>query len=126
MWSIELDPATRVLSLRLVHQVTATQMRALSRAHSQALGAALAETFRVFADLRGLAPLDSEALAVFAEVRRTASTHAGYRGRAVLTDGATVAMQQRRIALEDAASIAASELITGELAEARTFLARPA
>lgn len=121
MWSIEFDPGTRLLMLRLVHQVTALQMRALARAHGQALAATGSEPFKVLADLRGLTPLDVDAAQVFAEVRRAAAALQGFRARVTLTDSPTVAMQQRRSMIEEGSS-SRTELITMDEGDARTFL----
>lgn len=123
MWSVEFDPANRLLTLRLVYNVSATQMEALARAHAQALLATAGDPFRVLADLRGLAPLDSEAATVFADLRRSANGFPGFRGRVVVTDSATVAMQQRRT-LGDESGHARPELITMDEGEARAFLGR--
>ena len=121
MWSIEFDPGSRVLTLRLVSQVTALQMRGLARAHGEALAATGGEPFKILADLRGLAPLDTEAAVLFNDVRRAAKAMVGFRVRAVLTDSATVAMQQRRAMIEEGSS-SKVELITMDESEARGFL----
>lgn len=126
MWSIEFDPATHLLTLRLVQRVGGTQMRALARAHAQALAATGGERFKVLADLRGLTPLDVAAAALFGEVRRAAAAAPGFVARAVLTDSPTVAMQQRRAVLEEGGDGGAAEreLITLDEVEARSFLLR--
>ena len=123
MWSIEFDPSTHLMTLRLVHQVTPPQMRALMRAHTSALGATGGEPFKVLGDLRGLTPLDVEAAALFTDIRRAAAALPGFRRRAVVADSPTVAMQQRRSVYEESGS-RERELVTLDEAEARAFLAR--
>lgn len=123
MWSIEFDPSTRLMTLRLVYQVTSLQMRALARAHASALVATGGEPFKVLGDLRGLTPLDADAAAVFAELRRAAASLPGFRRRAVVTDSPTVAMQQRRSVYEEGGG-RGRELVTLDEAEARSFLGR--
>lgn len=120
MWYVEYDPGARVLTVRLTQQVTAANMRQIMRVHVQALSSTSGEPFRVLADLRGLAPLDREAATLFAEVKRAAAALPGYRGRAVLVDSATVALQQRRTSVEHQSD--ATELITPDEQEARSFL----
>lgn len=120
MWCIEYDPTTRVLALRVTRQAVAAHVRALTRAHTQALLATSGAQFRVLVDLRGLAPLDNEAAALFSEVKRAGQALPGYLGRVVLCDSATVAMQQRRTSLED--GTADQELITFDADEARRYL----
>ena len=120
MWRVEYDPAARLLSMRLVDAVDGRQARALARAHAGALEATAGAPFRVLFDLRGLAPLDEDAAAVLADVKRVAATLAGYQGRAILVDSPTIAMQQRRATLEEEAP--AVEVITTDPDEARSFL----
>lgn len=123
MWSIEFDPTTHLMTLRLVHQITSGQMHALARAHAQALASTGGDGFRVLADLRGLTPLDLDSASIFGEVRRSAATLPGFRCRAVLTDSPTVAMQQRRTVIDEGGP-RDRELITLDEDEARAFLAR--
>lgn len=117
MWRIEYDPTQRVLTMRLAREVREIDMRALARAHSQALEATAGQPFSVLADLRGLFPLDTETAAIFSDMKRVAAKLEGYRGRAVLVDSATIAMQQRNSTLEDGGD--PSELITVDEQEAR-------
>lgn len=120
MWRIEYDPARRVLTLRLAHDVRAPQMRSLARAHARALEASGGQPFRVLADLRGMRPLDPEAAAIFRDIKRVAASLPSYRGRVVLVDSATVAMQQRNTVREDGED--RRELVTLDPDEARRFL----
>ncbi len=122
MWRIDFDPAQKLMTLRLAREVRGVDMRALARAHAQALEATAGEAFFVLADLRGLFPLDAEAAAIFADMKRVACKLAGYRGRAVLVDSATIGMQQRNATLEDGGD--PSELITHDEDEARRFVVR--
>ena len=123
MWSIEFDPTTRLMTLRLVYQVTSPQMRALARAHASALVATGGEPFKVLGDLRGLTPLDTEAATILSDLRRAAASMPGFRRRAVVTDSPTVAMQQRRSVYEEGGG-RGRELVTLDEAEARAFLGR--
>lgn len=120
MWRIEYDPGQHVLTMRLAREVRMLEMRALSRAHADALASTGGEAFVVLADLRGLHPLDADAAALFQDMKRVAATLEGYRGRVVLVDGATIAMQQRNATLEDGGD--PSELITLDADEARRYV----
>ncbi|MCZ7683762.1 MAG: hypothetical protein M5U28_35350 [Sandaracinaceae bacterium] len=120
MWRIEYDPGQHLLMVRLAREVREVDMRALARAHAQALEATGNQSFYVLADLRGLFPLDGEAAAIFSDMKRVAAKQRGYRGRAVLVDSATIAMQQRNATLEDGGD--AAELITMDEDEARRFV----
>jgi hypothetical protein len=120
MWRIDYDPTQRLLTLRLSQEVREVEMRALARSHAQALEATAGHAFRVFVDMRGLHPLDLEGAAIFADMKRVAAKLDGYRGRAVLVDSATVAMQQRNATLEDGGD--PTELITFEADDALRFV----
>jgi hypothetical protein len=120
MWAIEYDPTTHVLAIRIARQATSMHLRALMRAHAQALAATGGATFRVLADLRGLAPLDNESAQLLSDVKRSAQALPGYTSRVVLCDSATVAMQQRRTSIQD--DTATNELITFDEDEARRHL----
>ncbi len=120
MWRVEYDPRERLLTLRLTREVRLFDMRTVARAHAQALESSGGQRFRVLADLRGLHPLDPDSAAVFQDMKRVAAQVAGYAGRVILTDSATIAMQQRNSTLEDGGD--SSELITLDLEEARRFI----
>lgn len=120
MWAIEYDPTTHVLAIRITRQATAAHLRALMRTHQQALAATGGAPFRVLADLRGLAPLDSETAQLLSDVKRAGQALPGFVERVVLCDSATMAMQQRRTSLQD--ETAKQELITFDEDEARRHL----
>lgn len=121
MWRVAYEPSQRLLILELKDQVGVGEMRALARAHARALEATGGEDFRVLVDLRGLYPLDSQAAELLSDMKRVAAHLAGYRGRAVLVDSATVAMQQRNTTLEEGGDDA--EIITMDEADARRYVA---
>jgi hypothetical protein len=117
MWRVEYDPGQRVLTMRLSHEIREIEMRAAASAHAQALEASGGQSFAVLVDLRGLHPLDVNAAAVLTDMKRVALAVEGYRGRAVLVDSPTVAMQQRNATLEEGGDSA--ELITLDADEAQ-------
>lgn len=121
MWRIEFDPDAHRLSIRLTDHVSAAQMRELSGAHAEALESTGGEAFKVFIDLRGLFPLESEAVAVLGAMKRIASEMTGCQGFAVLADSPTVAMQQRRTRV-DPDTNPDRELITLDPDQAKRFL----
>lgn len=95
-------------------------MRALLRAHTQALTATGGERFRALSDLRGLTPLEPDAATVFAELGRTTASASGFSGRVVLASSATVLMQQRRMS-----EAGLGDVFTTDEAVALEHLARP-
>lgn len=120
MWRVAYDPDERLLTLRLTAHVGVGQMRALARAHAEALEATGGEPFRVLTDLRGLYPLDGPAADVLSDMKRVAAQLDGYRGRAVLVDSPTVAMQQRNTTYEEGGDDA--ELVTMNEREAFAYV----
>lgn len=117
MWKIEYDPDVHLLSIRLTDHVGPAAMRDLADAHARALEATGSEPFKLLVDMRGLTPLEDEAVDILADVKRVAATTPGFRGCCVLVDSATVAMQQRRT------KVAANETLTLDLEEARKLAA---
>ena len=124
MWKIEFDPRTKLLTLRLREHVGGVEMRALGVAHAEALEATGGDSFAMLADLRGMHPLDAEAVGLFWDIKRVAASVAGFRGCAVIVDSATMFMQQRRTSLADLPGVSARELVTMDEAEARRFITR--
>lgn len=121
MWRIELDPELHRLSIRLTDHVSAAQMRDLAGAHAEALEHAGSESFKVFIDVRGLFPLEADAVAILGAMKRIAADATGFRGFAILADSPTVAMQQRRTRVDPITS-PDRELITLDPDQAKRFL----
>jgi hypothetical protein len=123
MWRIEFDPKSRVVSIRVTDYVGVVQVRDLARAHAEALEHTGGDEFRVYADLRGLFPLDAESVAIFGDMKRVAASVPGFRGAVILVDSPTIAMQQRRTTIESQPSggRATAELITSDEAEAKRY-----
>lgn len=122
MWRIEVDPDEERLSLRLTDHVSASQMRELANAHVEALEHTGSAPFKVFLDLRGLFPLEADAVAILGAMKRMAAEVPGFRGLAILADSPTVAMQQRRTRV-GAGTNPDRELITLHPDQAKRFLA---
>jgi hypothetical protein len=121
MWKVRFEPDRALVVIRLLDHVGAADMRDVAEAHARALEATAQTPFRVLVDLRGLVPLESDAAAVLAHIKRLASTLPGYRGCAVLADSATIAMQQHRTR----GTPTPLERITMDEDEVRRFLETP-
>lgn len=120
MWHLAYDPGEQRLTLSMREQVFGRDMRELAKAHVRALEATGGMPFKMLLDLRGLHPLDPEASEMLGDMKRVAARLEGYRGRAVLVDSATVAMQQRNTTIEDGGDD--RELITLDEVKAQQFL----
>ena len=122
MWRVEYSPAERLLTLSMRETVYGRDMRDLAEAYSRALEATGGEPFSVFLDLRGLHPLESEAVKLLTDMKRITARMDGYRGGAALANSPTIAMQQRNATA--AMGSATKELITLEENAAQEFLAK--
>lgn len=120
MWRIEYEPDESLLTLVLTRHVTPPEMKELGRAHARALESTGGRPFGVLVDLRGLYPLDGQSAELLSDMRRVAASLEGYRGRAVVVDSATIAMQQRNATMEDGGD--ELEVITWQLDEARAHV----
>ncbi len=119
MWRVAYDPGSELLSMQLRGHVGPSEMRELARAHAEALEATGGQPFGVLLDLRGLTPLEDEAVDVLFEMKRIAAALPGFRAMVVLVDSATVGMQQRRTRIEGPTR----EVLTMDAAEATRLLA---
>lgn len=117
MWLVEFVPASGCLSVRVRDHVTPPEIRRLAEAQAAALEATGGEVFKLFVDLRGLVPLEADAVTLLAEVKKVALEVEGCRGVVVLADSATVAMQQMRTRSTP------NELVTLDQGEATRALA---
>jgi hypothetical protein len=122
MWKIHFSPSERRLSIHLVAEVGAEQLHELAIAHARALESTAGQPFKVFIDVRGLFPMEPEAVTVLAEIKRVAASVEGCSGMVILADSPTVAMQQHRTRQKTRGGREA-ELITLDPNEATRFLA---
>jgi hypothetical protein len=121
MWHVEYDPNRSILELRLSDQVSMDGLRDAATAHAAALESTGNSAFRMLLDLRGLFPLDADAVAMVGAMKRIASELQGFRGLVVLTDSATVSMQQHHTRLRSGTN-PKIEHITMDPNEAKTLL----
>ena len=123
MWRIEYNPANSILTLRLRDHVSLADLEQMAQPYAEALGATGAATFKVFFDLRGLFPPDTQAVTYIGAFKQLAIEVKGCQGCAVLADSPTVVLQQRRTRVT-AGEQAITQLVTLDAEEARRFLLR--
>lgn len=121
MWRIEFDPAARLVSMRLRDHVSTAEIVSMSVAHASALESTGGQPFKVLMDLRGLFPLEAEAVTLIGVLKRVTSDAPGFERLIVLADSPTVALQQRRVRVTQSES-AGRELVTLDPEEARRHL----
>jgi hypothetical protein len=100
VWRVEYAPGGR-LTVRLRDHVSPMQLRDVAEAHARALEATGGEHFKVLLDLRGLFPLEADAVSLLGEIKAIAAELGTCRGLVILVDSPTVALQQRRSRLLD-------------------------
>ncbi|HZU84243.1 MAG TPA: hypothetical protein VE987_15040 [Polyangiaceae bacterium] len=97
------------------------EMRAFVDAHNRAVDAMNGRDYKVWVDLREMAPISPEAAELMAQAKRYSSTRANFRGSAVLVAAATVALQHRRTSVSG--GVMDTELISSDEQECRRHLA---
>jgi hypothetical protein len=121
MWRIEFDPDSRLVSMRLRDHVSTAELLAMSIEHANALEATGGQRFKVLIDLRGLFPLEADAVTLMGVIKRVTSSVPGFERLVVLADSPTVALQQRRVRVTHSDSVG-RELVTLDAEEARRYL----
>ncbi len=124
MWRVAYDPDRRLLILAMHELVNPQDLRDIGAAQAEALSCTAGRPFRALFDLRKLFPLEEESIHLLVTLKHAVANHQGFRGMAVLTDSATVAMQQHHTRVRPAAH-SDEELITTDAASVTQFLSRP-
>lgn len=124
MWRAAFDPEEKRLTLQLRDQVSGADLEELATAQAEALRSTGGSGFSVFMDLRGLFPLDAEAVPMLGEIKTVAAEYVGCRVIVVLTDSPTIALQQSRTKLPQRRG-GPAEWITLDPAEAFARLGKP-
>ena len=118
MWRVEHDPETALLEIRARGFVSARDVVQLANAWARAIATAARAECQVLLDLRGLEPMEREAVIAFRTgVKRAALEIPGVDCIVILVDGATVAMQQHHSAHD-----ADRERVTQEVLAAEKML----
>lgn len=123
MWRVEFEPDRKRLSLRLVELVNPQDVRDMASALRDALACTANQPFCVLLDLRGMMPLEQEAIQLLAEAKRACLDCPACKGLVVLADSATVAMQQHNSRIRSGTG-EDREQITREPDTARKLLAQ--
>ncbi|SRR5579883_1797015 len=120
-WSVDISSTPGVLRCVLRGVLDTEEMRAFVDAHNRAVDAMNGRDYKVWVDLREMAPISPEAAELMAQAKRYSSTRANFRGSAVLVAAATVALQHRRTSVSG--GVMDTELISSDEQECRRHLA---
>lgn len=111
-FTIDATSRRGILHLGLTGTVRAVEMDAFVNAHNAAIVAFAGADYRVFCDIRGLAPLAPDAAARFEEAKAFSAAAPNFRGSAVIATSVVVAMQHERTSVSS--GVIATELITDD------------
>ena len=96
-WHVDAKSKPGILTVRLSGVLTAHEMLEFFTAHNAAVDSFAGKVYRVFVDIRELAPLSPECTAMMEKAKQYSARHTNFQGSAVLTpSSAVVAMQHRR------------------------------
>jgi hypothetical protein len=120
-WQVDDTSTPGLVRCVLRGALDVADVEAFVAAHNRAVDAMAGRDYKVWVDLRDLAPLSPEAAAVMERAKRYSSRRPNFRGSAVLASGATVAMQHRRTSV--AGGVMDSEFISNDEAACLRHLA---
>jgi hypothetical protein len=117
------DPTSEpgILRLELSGALTTSEMAAFVEQHNRAIDAFGRHDYRVFCDIRQLAPLSPACAALFEKAKAHSAGKKNFRGSAVLVSSALASIQHRRTSV--ASGVMDTELITDDEAACRKHLA---
>jgi hypothetical protein len=95
-WNVDIDSTPGVLRCWLRGSLRLDEMRAFVLAHNVAVDTIAGKDYKVWVDLRGLAPLSPEATEIMEGAKRHSAKQRNFRGSAVLVDNAVIALQHGR------------------------------
>lgn len=121
-WTVDGVSRPGVLMLRLSGSLAPLEMTEFVAAHNAAVDAQGDKPYRVFCDIRALAPLSPECAALFERAKAYSSAHVNFQGSAVLAQSQVVAMQHRRTSV--AGGVWKTELLTDNEAACWAHLAK--
>lgn len=121
-WEVDSETEPGILRLALRGRLTVPEMQAFVAAHNEAIDAYEGADYKVFCDLRELAPLSPECAELFAAAKRHSDAQRNFRGSAVWVASAIVSMQHARTS--KTSGVLSTELISADETALREHLAK--
>jgi hypothetical protein len=110
-----------VLWLVLTGRLDVDEMKAFVTAHNRAIDSFRGSDYRVFCDIRALAPLSPEATTEFERAKSYSAAAPNFRGSAVLAGSSLVGLQHQRTSISS--GVMSTELISDDEARCWEHLA---
>jgi len=95
-WTLDTKSRPGVFAMRLEGTFSAAEMREFVVQHNAGVDSFGRQPYRVFVDIRALAPLSPECTALMEKAKQYSAAHDNFQGSAVLASSSVVAMQHRR------------------------------
>lgn len=95
-WNVDTKRQPGILWLELQGLIEPDEMKAFVAAHNAAVDGFAGHDYKIFCDVRNLAPLSSECAELFEKAKAYSSSHPNFRGSGVWVASALIAMQHRR------------------------------
>lgn len=121
IWKVDTTSEPGILHLELNGTFTVSEMQKFLEEHNRAVDAYQGQDYRVFCDIRHLAPLSPEAAALMEQAKSHSSSQPNFRGSAVWVATAVTALQHRRTSVSS--GVISTELISDNEYELREHLA---
>lgn len=111
-FAIDTTSRPGVLQLKLSGTLGASEMADFVAQHDRAIDGLRGRDYRVFCDIRDLAPLTPICTALFERAKRYSASRPNFRGSAVLASSTLARMQHRRTS--EASGVMSTELISDD------------
>lgn len=111
-----------VIALMLEGTLNKEDMQAFVAAHNEAIAAMNGRDYKIFCDLRKLAPMHADCTALMENAKTFSSAQPNFRGSAVWVESSIVAMQHRRTSTSG--GVMETELISEDEEALRAHLAK--
>jgi hypothetical protein len=121
-WNVDATSEPGLLKLTLEGRFEVAEMASFAEAHNRTIDAFRGRDYKVWVDITKLVPLSQEAATVFEKAKMHSRAQKNFRGSAVLTSSATVALQHRRTSITG--GVMDTELISSDATELREHLRR--
>jgi hypothetical protein len=121
-WHVDGKSKPGILAMRLSGVFTTQEMQEFVKAHNAGVDACGSKPYRVFVDIRDLAPLSPECTATMEKAKQYSAGRNNFQGSAVLTSSSVVAMQHRRTS--QSGGVLETELLSDDEAECWDHLAK--
>jgi hypothetical protein len=119
-WIVDTTSEPGILRLRLVGQITVSEMGAFVEAHNRAIDAYAGRDYKVLCDLSEMDVLEPKVAQMFEVAKRYSSSHPNFRGSGVYVASNIVGLQHRHTSIRG--GVMGTELISDDMELLREHL----